>query len=216
MRTASEAREPRSSFVWLRQNDLSLRCDHEYTTANARLGSSPSSRPNVQDVYCEVVQVGACKFDLNARIGLDVLIDTVRAHELTHLPSWLVNMTGMTEQTREKDGISIPSAMLKLQDFCVGAEDIFTYSEDWYVPKGSRQKQEIPFSWAENPFTRVKPLLEEEYNFTLVDYIKSGFNEKCSSGRSTVLGLTLSSTDGVGLHNAAHDARSLVHSIAKL
>jgi len=80
--------------------------DHEYIAENAVQGDTPGDRPNVQRVYCEIMQMGACKLDKEGR-EVGVLNLTVRAHRIHTIPRWLSKMTGMTAEKRVK-GVSFP------------------------------------------------------------------------------------------------------------
>lgn len=183
--------------------------DHEYILENATQGDTPGERPDVQRVYCEIMQVGACKLDKEGReIGVLNLI--VRAHHIHTIPPWLSHMTGMTEEKRAK-GISFPEALEQLATFVGDDKDVWTFSGDWWVLEGNAKAHgiELPFK---KPFNRLKPLLPEK-NITVEDFKRLGFNEVCSGGLYQVLGIQLPEIEGVGAHDAAHDARSLAYSV---
>lgn len=183
--------------------------DFEYIPSDAETGDIPGPRPDVQEVYCEIMQIGACKLDSEGNeIGLLNL--TVRAHTIEIIPPWLEKMTGMTAEKRNS-GFDFIDALEQLVEF-VGKDVVpYIFSGDFWVLEGNVKAQgiEMPF---EKPFIRVKPLLEN-WGITLADYNKQGFEEVNSGNMATVLGLSLPHIEGVGAHDAAHDARSLAYSV---
>ena len=183
--------------------------DFEYIPKNAGAGDVPGPRPGVQEVYCEIMQIGACKLD-NVGNEIGLLNLTVRAHSIETIPPWLEKMTGMTAEKRS-DGFDFPEALKLLVEF-VGDDIVpFIFNGDFLVLEGNVKAHGIEMSFKE-PFTRVKPLLES-WGITLADYQKHGFNEVNSGNMATVLGLSLPHIEGVGTHDAAHDARSLAYSV---
>lgn len=189
-----------------------LGIDHEYIPEDALQGDVPGSRPDVRTVYCEVMQMGACKLDAN---GLEraVLNLTVRAHRLHTIPVWLTRMTGMTEERRSR-GVSFPEALQRLVAFVGEATNVWTFNGDWWVLEGNAKAHgiELPFA---TPFKRLKPLLPG-LGIHLADFQRAGFGEVCSGGLHRVLGIELPHTEGVGAHDATHDARSLAYAVHQL
>jgi len=186
--------------------------DHEYISENAAQGDTPGERPDVQRVYCEIMQMGACKLAKGGR-ELGVLNLTVRAHRIHTIPQWLSRMTGMTEEKRAQ-GVSFPEALKRLVTFIGNDENIWTFSGDWWVLEGNAKAHGLilPFT---RPFKRLKPLLSE-HGITAEDFKRVGFDEVCSGGLYQVLGIQLPEIESVGAHDATHDARSLAHSIHHL
>ena len=186
--------------------------DTEYISENAPQGDVPGKRPDVQSVYCEVMQIGACKLDADGN-ELAVLNQTVSAHRLHTIPPWLSTMTGMTAKKRQRDGISFPEALAQLVEF-VGNVVPWTFNGDWFVLRGNAEAHDmtLPFKKA---FRRVKPRLTG-WGVTLADYQRCGFTEVNSGDLHKVLGIELPDIEGVGTHDAAHDARSLTHSVYHL
>ncbi len=188
--------------------------DHEYIAEDAPKGAiPPMSRPDVRTTYCEVMQMGACKLD-EYGVELDVLNLTVKAHRIPEVPLWLSNMTGMTTERREIEGIPFPDAYEQLLDFTNGGETPYTFNGDWWVLEGNVRSHGLEMGFPK-PFRRVKPVLQQ-FGVTLVNYQALGFSEMNSGNLHTVLGITLPSIEGVGAHDAAHDARSLIHSVHHL
>lgn len=183
--------------------------DLEYIPENAAQGVTPSERPDVQTVYCEIIQMGACKLDSDGN-EIDILNLTVRTHRIPHIPAWLTRITGMTDEIRDV-GISFPEALQKLVDFIEDDLDIWTFSGDWWVLKGNAAAHTINFPF-QLPFQRLKPLLPN-FGINQKSFTKVGFKEVCSGGLYKALGIRLPEIVGVGAHDAAHDARSLVHSV---
>lgn len=188
--------------------------DHEYIAENAPQGDEPpTERPDVTSVYCEVMQMGACLLDDDGN-EIVVLNQTVKAHRIHAIPPWLSNMTGMTEERREREGVSFPDALLELSVFVGACRVPWTFNGDWWVLEGNARAHGItlPFN---RPFKRVKPRLAG-WGVTLKDYQRLGFTEMNSGDLHKVLGIELPSIEGVGAHDAAHDARSLAHSVHRL
>jgi hypothetical protein len=184
--------------------------DHEYIPENAATGDTPGQRPDVQSVYCEIMQMGACRLDAGGT-EIAVLNLTVKAHRIHAIPPWLSKMTGMTEERREREGVHFRDALLELDDFISILENPWTFSGDWYVLKGNAEAHGIALPFLE-PFRRAKPCLAD-WGVTLADYQRLGFNEMNSGNLHKVLGIELPLITGVGPHDAVHDARSLAHSI---
>lgn len=189
-----------------------LGIDHEYIPETAPMGDVPGTRPDVQSVYCEIMQMGACKLDAAGR-EIGVLNIVVKPHRLATIPLWLSRMTGITPE-RRASGITFPEALEQLVAFAEGDQNIWTFSGDWWVLLGNARAHgiELPFK---EPFRRLKPLLPE-YGIGLDEFKQHGFSEVCSGGLYRVLGLELPAIEGVGAHDAAHDARSLVHAVHHL
>jgi hypothetical protein len=190
---------------------MTIGIDHEYIAENAPQGDElPAERPDVKTVYCEVMQMGACRLDTDGN-EMGVLNLTVKAHRIHTIPRWLSSMTGMTEEKREREGIHFLDALIELSGFVGLRETPWTYSGDWWVLEGNAKAHGITLPFAE-PFRRVKPELEG-WSVTLADYQRLGFTEMNSGNLHKVLGVDLPAIEGVGPHDALHDARSLTHSV---
>lgn len=186
--------------------------DTEYVAHNAVQGDIPGPRPNPQSVYCEIMQIGACKLDGQGQ-EVGTLNLTVRAHILSRIPKWLTTLTGMTEEKRSL-GISFPEALKELVSFIGDDDDIWTFGGDWWVFEANMKAHDLVSPFA-GPFQRLKPILDE-HDLTLERFKSEGFSEVCSGGLYKVLGLQLPTIEGVGAHDAAHDARSLIHAVHHL
>lgn len=187
--------------------------DHEYIAENASLGTTPpASRPDPRTTYCEVMQMGGCKLDSDgAEVG--VLNRIVRGHQLMVVPAWLESMTGLTTERREDEGVSFPEAFDELIAF-IGNDRPWVFNLDWYVLKANAEAHGIAFPYQE-AFRRVKQELTR-YGVGLKEYQAKGFDEVNSGHLYAVLGLELPFIEGVGAHDAAHDARSIAHSMQYL
>lgn len=188
---------------------MTVGVDHEYIPENAAKGDTPGPRPDVRTTYCEVMQMGACRLD-EAGQEVAVLNQTVSAHKLHFIPPWLSKMTGMTAEKREAEGIPFPEALDKLVAFA-GDETPWTFMGDEHVLRGNVAAHGLKWPF-KNSFRLVKPMLEG-WGITLADYQRLGFTEMNSGNLHEVLGIKLPAIEGVGAHNALHDARSLTHSI---
>ncbi len=158
------------------------------------------------------MQMGACRLD-EAGQEVAVLNHTVSAHKLHFIPPWLSKMTGMTAEKREAEGIPFPEALEKLVDFA-GEETPWTFMGDEHVLRGNVAAHGLKWPF-KNPFRLVKPVLAA-YRITIVEYRQHGFEEVNSGNLHTVLDIKLPAIEGVGAHDALHDARSLTHSIHHL
>jgi hypothetical protein len=186
--------------------------DNEYIPEDARMGNTPGPRPDVTKTYCEVMQMGACKLDSTGK-EVAVLNQTVSAYKLELIPPWLSKMTGMTAQRREAEGIPFPEALDMLVAFSDG-QTPWTFMGDEYVLRGNVAAHGLQWPF-KKPFRLVKPLLSV-YHVTIDLYQRYGFEEMNSGNLHTVLGIKLPAIEGVGAHDALHDARSLTHSIHHL
>jgi hypothetical protein len=187
--------------------------DHEYIAENAAPGDVPGKRPDPRQVYCEVMQVGACRLDaLGREVG--ILNRTVKAYLVHTIPPWLSRMTGMTPERREAEGVPFPQALDELVEFSRGVEVLWTFNLDYAVIEANVREHNLvmPFT---HEFFRVKPQLAE-WGVTLADYERAGFSEMNSGNLYKVLGINLPAIVGVGAHDATHDARSLTHSVHHL
>ncbi len=186
--------------------------DCEYIPENSPMGDVPGPRPNVEEVYCEVIQIGVCKLDDQGR-EKGWLSLTVKPCKIETIPPWLSRMTGISNSDRAR-GVSFLKALGDLLEFVGGDHDIWTFNGDWYVLMGNAYKQAIWYPFQE-PFKRFKPYLPE-FGITEEDFAKAGFSEVCSSGLHKVLGIEIPPIEGIGPHNAVYDARSLAYSIHHL
>jgi len=186
--------------------------DHEYIPEDAQGDLIPSRRPDVKKIYCEIIQMGACKLD-NDGNELGILSLTILPNKIGRIPEWLSKMTGMTDEKRG-NGIPFQEAIKRLVDFIGDDKDIWTFSGDWWVLNSNCKANNIKFPFP-NQFKKAKEELSK-YDITLNDYKIAGFDEICSGGLYKVLEIELPEIDGVGAHDAAHDARSLAHSLFKL
>jgi hypothetical protein len=191
---------------------MTVGVDHEYIPENAAKGNTPGPRPDVRTTYCEVMQMGACRLN-EAGEEVAVLNQTVSAYKLHFIPPWLSKMTGMTAEKREAEGIPFPEALDMLIDFA-GKETPWTFMGDEHVLRRNIAAHGLiwPFK---NSFRLVKPMLAD-YGITIDQYRQHGFEEVNSGNLHTVLGIKLPTIEGVGAHDALHDARSLTHSIHHL
>ena len=187
--------------------------DHEYIATDAPSGAEPpQQRPDPRVTYCEVMQMGACKLNSGGE-EIDILNRIVKGHRLRTVPIWLSNMTGLTTQHREDEGVSFPEAFDELVAF-IGNERPWVFNLDWYVLRANAQAHGISFPFDEE-FRRVKSELAR-YGVGIDAYRAKGFDEVNSGHLYAVLGLQLPVIEGVGAHDAAHDARSIAYSMHHL
>ncbi len=186
--------------------------DHEYIPENAAQGDVPGERPDVTSVYCEIMQMGACKLNESGR-ELAVLNRIVSAHRIDVIPPWLSKMTGMTAERRQRYGIPFPEAFAILIQFLDGHTP-WTFMGDEHVLRGNLRAYGMLWPFDQS-FQLVKPRLAG-WGVTLADYQRQGFVEMNSGNLHKVLGIELPAIEGVGAHDAAHDARSLTHSVHQL
>ena len=189
---------------------MTVGVDHKYIPENAAKGDTPGPRPDVRTTYCEVMQMGACRLDADGN-EVGVLNLTIKAHRIRTIPSWLQKMTGMTEERREREGVDFTEAIIRLSGFVGICETPWTFNGDWFVLKGNAEAHGIALPFPQ-PFQRVKPRLVD-WGVTLEDYQRHGFTEVNSGNLHAVLGIKLLAIEGVGAHDALHDARSLTHSV---
>ncbi|XKT74233.1 MAG: exonuclease domain-containing protein [Patescibacteria group bacterium UBA2163] len=182
--------------------------DTEYIPETASEDVIPSQRPDVTKVYCEIIQIGAVRLNEEGK-ETEALNITVSPSFIFSLPKWLKDMTGMTDEKRQQ-GISFKDAIQKLNDFIGEDKNIWTFNGDWFVfiKNAEKHNVELPFS----KFKRVLPKLQE-WGVTLEGFQNIGSKEVCSGDLYKVLGIKLPNIEGVGTHDATHDARSLAHSV---
>ncbi len=183
--------------------------DTEYIAENAK--NTAGERPDVHTVYCEIMQIGACKLDAHGN-EVGTLNLTVQAHVIKTIPLWLSQMTGMTEEKRAR-GIPFPQALEQLAAFAGDDQNIWTFHGDYAVFQSNAQRHKIALPF--QPFRTVKNRLAEK-GITLNDFKRHGYQELCSGGLYQILGIALPNIEGVGAHDAAHDARSLAHAVYHL
>jgi DNA polymerase III alpha subunit (gram-positive type) len=186
--------------------------DTEYIAEDSLSGETPGPRPNVEAVYCEIMQIGACKLDNDGK-EIGTLNITVKAHRIPMIPRWLVTMTGMTEEKRA-EGKDFKDALAALLAFVGDDTDIWTFNGDWFVLQGNIKSHQLinPFP---NQFKRTKPQLAE-LGVTSEMFESIGSKEMNSGNLYKVLNIELLHIEGVGAHDACHDARSLAYSMYHL
>jgi DNA polymerase III alpha subunit (gram-positive type) len=181
--------------------------DCEYIAETALGDELPNSRPDVEKVYCELLQISACKLDNHGKEA-DTFNVFLKPYRVNNLPAWITNMTGITNNTRSH-GDEFKEALTKLVDF-VGKDECWIFNGDWNVINGNCQAHNIPMPFS--MFHRLKPKLS---TLVSLDQFKdAGYNEVCSGGLYKVFGLNLP-VEG-NAHDALHDARSLVHTVHHL
>lgn len=187
--------------------------DLEYVPEDAAPGHVPGERPNPRRVYCEIMQIGACKLANGTETGsLNVL---VQAHRIDTIPPWLVQMTGITQERRADEGVPFLDALEQFVEFCRDGDRIWTFDMDEWVLRANALAHGVTFPFT-RPFARLKPMLRTSYGISLENFMRHGYTEVCSGGLYDVLGLDLPTIEGVGAHDAAHDARSLIYAVRHL
>jgi len=184
--------------------------DNEYIAEDTPGGAvAPDSRPDVMETYCEVMQMGACRVDQD---GTEVAIinKLVKPHLIHTIPPWLSDMTGITEERRNDEGVHFLQALEELVQL-VGTERGWTFSGDNVVLAGNCAAHGVPYPFVQ-PLLRVKPRLAD-WGIGIQHYLLRGYSEMNSGHLHKVLGIELPSITGVGAHDACHDARSVAHSI---
>ena len=153
-------------------------------------------RPTAEDLR-QVVQIGAILFDHSKgeeEDNLDLLTFPAYTRQL---PSFFVELTGITQKDLEQKGMDFPEGFQKLVEFCNGYP-IWTFDKDQEVLEQNCGYFGIEFSLPD--LVRVKPQLPEW-----------GIDpNKYSSG-------TLYKAAGAEMnghtHNALHDVRSMAAAI---
>jgi inhibitor of KinA sporulation pathway (predicted exonuclease) len=160
--------------------------------------TASSGRPTENDLR-QVVQIGAILFDMNRgkeEAGFDML---TRPAYTEKLPSFFVELTGITQENLNQEGVDFPAGFQKFLNFC-SDYPIWTFDKDQGVLEQNCGYFGLEFSLPD--FVRVKP--------KLLDW---GVNpNKYSSG-------TLYQAAGLDMrghvHNALHDVRSMAAAVYK-
>lgn len=160
--------------------------------------TADSGRPTAQDLR-QVVQIGAILFDMDKgeeEASFNVL--TRPAHD-KRLPPFFVELTGITQEDVDRDGIDFPRGFQRFVEFC-GDHPIWTFDKDREVLEQNCGYFNMDFPLSD--FVRVKAKLPEW-----------GIDpDKYSSG-------TLYKAAGIDMkghvHNALHDVRSMARAIHK-
>ncbi len=167
--------------------------DLEYIYPGMRKGLG---RPSEKDLR-QVVQIAAILFD--NRKGEELAnfnVLTFPAYT-EKLPSFFVELTGITQKELFESGVDFEQGFKKLEFFC-RSHPIWTFDKDWGVLKQNCSYFGIHLSLPE--FIRVKPKLAEW-----------GLDpEKYSSGTLyQAVGLSMKGR----VHNALHDVRSMAAAV---
>jgi inhibitor of KinA sporulation pathway (predicted exonuclease) len=172
-------------------SDLRIYIDLEYCYPGmTRLSGRPTSRDQRQ-----VVQIAALQYDHHAGrevASLDVL---VKPPFTRYLPSFFVELTGITQRQVDARGVDFQTALAELVGFCEGL-DVYTFDQDWSVLQQNCAYHGLAFPFADRPFKRVKTLLS-----------KWGIDPAKYSSGSLYKAAGLDMKGHV--HNALHDVRSM-------
>ena len=153
-----------------------------------------SGRPTEDDLR-QVVQIAAICYDHAAGKELSSFNVLVTPRYTKQLPSFFIQLTGISQQAVDEQAISFSDALEKLVTFCSGLE-MYTFDKDWYVLRQNCGYYGIKFPFEDKPFIRIKEHLKEW-----------GVPEgRYSSG--TLYKAAKLKMDG-HVHNALHDVRSM-------
>ena len=172
--------------------------DTEYTTFGP---TRETGWPELHH-HKEIVQIAAVLFDIdsgNEIKGFDILVRPSINPELTKVFS---DLTGITQDVVDKNGLSFPEALDHFRKFADGYL-IWVFDRDWFVFEENCNLNKVDFPFRDKEFIRVKPQLP-------------GWGidpEKYSSGTLyEAVGLEMKGH----VHNALHDARSMAASVSRL
>lgn len=146
----------------------------------------------------QIVQIAAIIFDTETGEELGYFDQLVRPTYQKELPEFFTELTGITQQDVDENGISFNEAFTRFAGFC-GDIPIYTFDKDEEVLR--QNCDYISMAWPlASQFTRVKALLP---NWGIdPDAYSSGTLYKAA-------GLDLSGH----VHNALHDVRSMAQAI---
>src|SRR6056297_1331659 len=177
------------------KNDKRIYLDLEYIYPGM---TADSGRPTARDRR-QVVQIGATLFDNDKgkeEASFNVLTRPAYAKQL---PPFFVELTGITQEDLDREGVDFPRGFQKFVEFCRD-RPIWTFDKDQEVLQQNCGYFGLDFSLPD--FIRVKAKLPEW-----------GIDpDKYSSG-------TLYRAAGVDMsghiHNALHDVRSMAAAVYK-
>lgn len=169
--------------------------DTEYCYPGMERGTP---RPSAADQR-QIVQIAAVAYDIDSGQEVASFDQLVRPTYMDSLPEFFTELTAITQDQVDQQGISFELALAKFVDF-VGDAEIWTFDKDEEVLR--QNCGYIDLDWPfEQTFTRVKALL-------------SGWGvdpDAYSSG--TLYRAADIQMDG-HVHNALHDVRSMAAAIA--
>ena len=146
----------------------------------------------------QIVQIAAIIFDTETGKELGHFDQLVRPTYEKVLPEFFIELTGITQQAVDENGVSFIESLTRFADFC-GDTPIYTFDKDEEVLRQNCDYIGLKWPFSEQ-FTRVKALLP---NWGIDP-------EAYSSGTLyKAAGLDLSGH----VHNALHDVRSMAQAI---
>ncbi len=160
-----------------------------------------SGRPSDKHLR-QIVQIAAILFDHNKgeEVGSFNIL-TFPAYE-KKLPSFFIELTGISQEDLDKNGISFELGLEKFVNFCQDYE-IWIFDKDENVLRQNCKYFGLDFPFGDSNFIRVKPKLK----YWRID------PEKYSSGTLyKAVNLDLKGK----VHNALHDVRSMAQAVHEL
>lgn len=155
-----------------------------------------NGRPSENDLR-QIVQIAALRINTRTGDELSSLNTLVRPVFEKELPLFFVELTNITDELVQTQGVPFPEAWQKFVQFC-DTTPIWTFHNDWYVLKQNCGYVNIPYNLP--PFIQVRDLLPR-WGVDPSQY---------SSG-------TLHRAAGIEMHghvhNALHDVRSMAAAV---
>lgn len=172
--------------------------DSEYTT----FGPSWEAGWTEAHHHKEIYQVAAVKIVDHSWQEVECLEMIVRPTFNPVLTAYSTNLTGVSQDRIEQEGLSFEVALDKFVSFC-GDNPIATMDGDWFVWQENCRLNGLPFPFREQPFIRICELL-------------AGWGiERSKYSSGTLYKAAGLDMDG-HVHDALHDVRSLSQSVGVL
>ena len=152
--------------------------------------------------YKEIVQIGAIKVDNEKLVEIGSLVIFVKPKLNPDLSNYFTELTGITQQTIDKNGVDLRSALIKFKKWC-GQTLIYSYGGDESVIKENCILSGKAFPLSPSQFHDIRDILKMHGIPT----------EKYSSGSIVEAFGKKSSRQA---HDGLNDARSILDGLVEL
>ena len=151
----------------------------------------------------EIIQIGAVKVNLDSTCNECETFDIiVRPLINPHLSDYIVQLTNITQQQIDQNGILFPKAYEKFLNFTGDGIHIVSNGKDYLVIEENCQIHSIPYSTSKARFYNVSPFLSHYTNT----------KDPMSSELHRILGFEQQGS----AHDGLDDARNIAYAIYKI
>lgn len=174
--------------------------------------SNTSGRPNIKEVLCEILQIGAAKINMDTGEIIDTFTTLIKPKHLNPIPEFFFTLTGI--DPKDLAGDTAPdflNAIQNLKEFIGTSEPVWVFKGDWIVLSRCAKEihnYDLPFQ----EFELVEPRLAA-WGLTREQFEEKGL-EYCSGNLGKFLEIDNTfETSNKSAHDATFDAVSMAKAV---